>query len=208
MDAEAFHRRLSDYVDGELSDGDTMRVAQAIEENPAFAEAYRNMASLTRRLGELPELQPSAGFEFSLRSRILMEARKDQTTCRRVQTLLFPTVRRSILTGAIAAGLALGVSALLTDSAVVDAASDLPISGVETLLEPEMAVRVYGAVNRPVATVPVESVDRGALRQLSQAESYALSRRLYRTRDFSRPSAKGAFASPPQGAARRVPVSF
>lgn len=208
MDAEAFHRRLSDYVDGELSDGDTMRMAEAIEENPAFAEAYRRMASLTRRLSELPELQPSAGFEFALRSRILMEGRKDQTTRRRVQTLLFPTVRRSILTGAIAAALALGVSALLTDSTVVDVLSDISGSDVEALLEPEMAVRVYGAASRPMVTVPVEPVDRGALRQLSQAESYALSRRLYRTQNFARPNATAALAPPPQGAAHRVPVSF
>lgn len=207
MDAEAFHRRLSDYVDGELSDGDSMRVAQGIEENPAFAEAYHRMVSITQRLGELPELQPSVGFEFALRSRILIEANKEQTPRRRVQALLFPTVRRSILTGAIAAALALGVSALLTDSTRVEVASGASEADVETLLDPEMAVGVYGA-NRPVATVPAEPVDRGALRQLSQAESYALSRRLYRTRNFARPRAKGALAPAPQGAARRVPVSF
>ena len=207
MDSEAFYRRLSDYVDGELSDGDSMRVAQAIDENPAFAEAYHDIVSITQTLGELPELQPSAGFEFALRSRILLEANREQTARRRVQTLLFPTVRRSILTGAIAAALALGVS-LLTNPVEVEVASGAFEADVETLLEPEMAVRVYGAMNRPMATVPAEPVDRGALRQLSQAESYALSRRLYRTQNFARPSAKSALAPTPQGAARRVPVSF
>ena len=106
MDAEAFHRRLSDYIDGELPDGDAMRMAQAIEEHAEFAEAYHSMSSLTRKLGELPELQPSAGFEFALRSRILTEANREQTARRRVQSLLFPTGRRSLLTGAIAAALA------------------------------------------------------------------------------------------------------
>ena len=205
MDAEAFHRRLSDYIDGELPDGDAMRMAQAIEEHAEFAEAYHSMSSLTRRLGELPELQPSAGFEFALRSRILTEANREQTARRRVQSLLFPTVRRSLLTGAIAAALALAVSGLLTDTPTAEVATDSPET--ETLLAPEMAVRVYGAMNRPMATVPAEPVDRGALRQLSQAESYALSRRLYRRRSL-RPATKGVVAPSPQGAARRVPVSF
>ncbi len=206
MDAEAFHRRLSDYVDGELSDGDTVRMAQAIEENPAFAEAYRTMTSLRRKLSELPEIRPSAGFEFALRSRILTEANKEQTARRRVRALLFPTARRGLLTGAVAAALALGVSSLFTDSTDIQVAADPSATETEVLLEPEMAVRIYGAMNRPMATVPAEPVDRGALRQLSQAESYALSRRLYRTRSVSRNTT--AFPPPPRGAVRRVPVSF
>ena len=79
-------------------------------------------------------------------------------------------------------------------------------------LDPAQAIRYYGAMNERVATVPAQPVDRGALKQLSQKESFALSRRLYRTRTDS-PLSK--LATDPRtrpvvqrGKARPVHVSF
>lgn len=179
MTVENFSDKLSAYIDGELAEADRAEMARMIEEIPACAAMYENMVVLQERLSDLPELKPSAEFEFGLRSRILLEAANETRVRHKVKQVLFPTVGRSVLSGAVAAMLALGVSVLLQSDPEPAATASVPA------LDPVEAVRVYGAMNDRVATVPAQPVDRGALKQLSQEESFALSRRLYRARTDS-----------------------
>ena len=73
--------------------------------------------------------------------------------------------------------------------------------------DPAQAVQLQGA-----GQVPAQPVDNGALKQLSQEESFALSRRLYRTRSDS-PSSQSITLPrtrpvSQRGQAKPVPVSF
>lgn len=217
MTVDSFSDKLSAYIDGELPEADRVEMAEMISEIPACSAMYENMVMLQDRLGNLPELQPSAEFEFGLRSQILLEAAKETRMRHKVKQVLFPTVGRSILSGAVAAMLAMGVSVLLQGEPTVDVSAArvpggpaLTPAGAE--LDPAETIQYYGAVNARSATVPVQQVDRGALKQLSEQESYALSRRLYRARTDSplSRSTTDPRTRPvvQQGKARPVPVSF
>jgi predicted anti-sigma-YlaC factor YlaD len=218
MTVDSFSNKLSAYIDGELPEADRAEMERMITDLPVCSAMYDNMATLQERLGDLPELQPSAEFEFGLRSQILLEAARESQMRYRVKQVLFPTAGRSILSGAIAAMLAVGVAVLLqgepedaVSAAHVVPGTDLvPASGE---LDPAQTIRYYDALTgRVAATVPVQPVDRGALKQLSEQESFALSRRLYRARTDSplSNSVMEARTRPvvQQGKARPVPVSF
>jgi anti-sigma factor RsiW len=217
MTVDSFSDKLSAYIDGELPEADRAEIEEMISEIPACSAMFENMMILQERLGNLPELQPSAEFEFGLRSQILLEAAKETHLRHKVKQVLFPTVGRSILSGAVAAMLAMGVTVLLqgdpkndVSASRVPAEAELVPAGAQ--LDPAQTIQYYGAVNARSATVPAQSVDRGALKQLSEQESYALARRLYRARTDS-PLSKSTtdLRTRPvvqQGKARPVPVSF
>jgi anti-sigma factor RsiW len=210
MTVDSFSDKLSAYIDGELPEADRAEMEEMISEIPACSAMFENMMILQERLGNLPELQPSAEFEFGLRSQILLEAAKETHLRHKVKQVLFPTVGRSILSGAVAAMLAMGVTVLLQGDPKNDVSASRVPAGAQ--LDPAQTIQYYGAVNARSATVPTQSVDRGALKRLSEQESYALARRLYRARTDS-PLSKSTtdLRTRPvvqQGKARPVPVSF
>jgi anti-sigma factor RsiW len=212
MTVDSFSDKLSAYIDGELPEADRVEMEQMISESPACSAMYENMVVLQERLNNLPKLAPSAEFEFGLRSQILLEAANETRMRNKVKQALFPTVGRSVLSGAVAAMLALGVSFLLEGEPSGDVATQT--KGSETELattgsqpDPAQAVQLQGA-----GQVPAQPVDNGALKQLSQEESFALSRRLYRTRSDS-PSSQSITLPrtrpvSQRGQAKPVPVSF
>ena len=215
MTVESFSDKLSAYIDGELPESDRVVIEKMISESPACSAMYENMVLLQDRLGNLPRMHPSAEFEFGLRSRILLEAANETRMRHKIKRVLFPTVGRSFLSGAVAAMLALGVSVLLQGDPLEDVTVSqtletvvLPVSD----LDQSKAVQFHGAMNESVATVLTQSLGRGALKQLSREESFALSRRLYRTRTDS--PASSDLRQPrtlpvvQRGQAKRVPVSF
>jgi anti-sigma factor RsiW len=215
MTVDSFSDKLSAYIDGELPEADRVEMEKMISEIPECSAMHENMVLLQERLGNLPEFQPSVEFEFGLRSQILLEAAKETRMRHKVKQILFPTAGRSVLSGAVAATLAMGVSVLLQGEPKGDiTASQVAPSVSEqvTPLDPAQAIRYYGAMNERVAIVPAQPVDRGALKQLSHQESFALSRRLYQSR---RDSPLSRSATNPrtrpvvqQGKARPVHVSF
>ena len=217
MTVDSFSEKLSAYIDGELPEANRVEMEQMIAESPACSAMYENMVALQERLGNLPEVQPSAEFEFELRSRILMEAANETRMRNKVKQALCPTVGRSVLTGAVAAMLALGVSVFLDrepEQTITASETTQPIELVtpDAPLDPAQAVQYYGAMNERVAPLPAEPLDRGALRQLSKEESFALSRRLYRARTdlpasrlLTQPRTRPVVQ---RGEAKRVPVSF
>jgi anti-sigma factor RsiW len=199
MTVDSFSDKLSAYIDGDLPEADRAEMEEMISEFPACSAMFKNMMILQERLGNLPELQPSAEFEFGLRSQILLEAAKETLLRHKVKQVFFPTVGRSILSGAVAAMLVIGVTVLLQG----DLKNDVSASRVPAEAE---------LVPAGAQLDPALSVDRGALKQLSKQESYALSRRLYRARTDSPLS--NSTTNPrtrpvvQQGKARPVPVSF
>lgn len=212
MTVESFSDKLSAFIDGELPEADRAEMEQMIEESPVCSAMYENMVTLQERLGNLPELAPSAEFEFGLRSQILLEAANEMRMRNKVKQALFPTVGRSILSGAVAAMLALGVSVLLEGEPQEMTASESTVPSVEVADAPIVPVKSYGAVDERVLTVPAQPVDHGALKQLSQEESFALSRRLYRARSDS-PTSRSMLEPRTRPVAQRgqprpVPVSF
>jgi hypothetical protein len=133
MTVDSFSDKLSAYIDGELPEADRVEMENMIAEIPACSAMYENMVLLQERLGDLPEFQPSAEFEFGLRSQLLLEAAKETRLRHKVKQVLFPTVGRSVLSGAIAATLAMGVSILLQGEPVGDVtASQVAPSGIES----------------------------------------------------------------------------
>jgi negative regulator of sigma E activity len=188
MTVDSFSDKLSAYIDGELPDADRVEMEKMISEIPECLALHENMILLQERLGNLPEFQPSAEFEFGLRSQILLEAAKEMRVPYRVKQIFFRTTGRSVLSGAIAAMLAMGVSVLLQGEPKGDVtASQVSPAGIEQVapLDAAQAIQFYDAMNERVATVPTQPVDRGALKQLSQQESYVLSRQLYQARTDS-----------------------
>ena len=206
MTVDSFSDKLSAYIDGELPEADRVEMERMISESPSCSAMYEKMVMLRERLGNLPELQPSAEFEFGLRSQILMAAANEMRMRHKVKQVLFPTVGRSVLSGAIAAMLAMGVSVLLQGEPENDVtASQAVPPGIE--LVPSDVSIDPGVMNERVATVRAQPVDRGALKQLSKEESFALSRRLYQARADS--PASRFITQPrtrPAGQARPVPV--
>jgi anti-sigma factor RsiW len=206
MTVDSFSDKLSAYIDGELPEADRVEMERMISESPSCSAMYEDMVMLRERLGNLPELQPSAEFEFGLRSQILMAAANEMRMRHKVKQVLFPTVGRSVLSGAIAAMLAMGVSVLLQGEPENDVTASQAVSPGTELVPLDVSLDP-GVMNERVATVP--PVDRGALKQLSKEESFALSRRLYQARADS--PASRFITQPrtrPAGQARPVPVSF
>ena len=193
MTFDSFSDKLSAYIDGELLESDRDEMEKMISEIPECLALHENMILLQERLSNLPELRPSAEFEFGLRSQILLETAKETWFPHRVKQIFFRTAGRSVLSGAIAATLAMGVSVLLQG----EPKGDVTASQVAPL-DPTQAIQDSGAMNERVGTVspfaqfpvpfdpfPEFQVDRGALKRLTQQESYALSRRLYQVRTDS-----------------------
>jgi len=204
MTVDSFSDKLSAYIDGELPEADRVEMERMISESPSCSAMYEDMVMLRERLGNLPELQPSAEFEFGLRSQILMAAATEMRMRHKVKQVLFPTVGRSVLSGAIAAMLAMGVSVLLQGEPENDVTASQAVSPGTELVPLDVSLDP-GVMNERVATVP--PVDRGALKQLSKEESFALSRRLYQARADS--PASRFITQPrtrPAGQARPVPV--
>ena len=215
MTVDSFSDKLSAYIDGELLEADRVEMEKMISEIPECLALYENMILLQERLSNLPEFQPSAEFEFGLRSQILLEAAKETRVPHRVKQIFFRNAGRSVVSGAIAATFAMGVSVLLQGEPKGDVtASQVVPAGIEQVapLDPARAIQYYGAMNERVATVFPQLLDRGALKQLSQQESYALSRRLYQARrdsPLSRPATDPRTRPVVQrGKARPVNVSF
>jgi len=123
------------------------------------------MKAIKKRLSNLPQAQPSAGFNFALRSHLLMEVAKEDQLGHRVRRVFFGSTVRTITTLAAAIVLGLGLANMaqdpMTSGSVVQTASE----DVEFPLTPAQ---------------PALAVDhQGALERLSQ-QSHRLDGKLYR----------------------------
>ena len=180
MKCNEFSDRISAYLEDELG-GDSRT---AMEEHSVAcvvcAQRLSRTQALTERLGALPRSQPSAGFDFALRSRLLMEASREGRLADRLEAFFRPALPRFALAGAAAALVLLGAASVLMDGDHVPR----PVPVAQT-------IRVRDAVAQG-GTV----IERGALKlKALSAESYPVSGRYYRDREDSL-----------RAAARRLPV--
>ena len=152
-----------------------------------------NIGKLTERLSRLPKLEPSAGFQFALRSHLLMDEAKTDGLRNRVRRVFFPSVQRTVLSAAAVVILGLGLATVLDESGgVIEQAGGPQDSQVTSKNDPVVTVDHRSALKR----VPGEGSYRLSSRHLSdqiQPDSTKL----------AQPDAKR-----PDDGIRRVIVSF
>ena len=184
MDCNDFSKKVSDYIDGELGERTHGRVERHAADCPLCAKLLRNLQALVKQLSQLPRMQPSAGFDFALRSRLLMETTKEAQLGRKVQRFLFPTLPRTFASAAAILLLALGIT--------------LGWRGHTDRLGNEISQ----------SSLPA-AIDQGALKSLSHEESYTISSKFYRAQeDSAQTPAKPVRPDRQTAPAHRVMVRF
>lgn len=165
MTYEAFEEKISAYLDGELNaveHAEMERKASTCEECRIL---LKDMMALKERLARLPQEQPSAGFNFALRSHLLMEVAKEDQMSYRVRRVFFGSAVRTIATLAAAVVLGLGLTDVIQDQT-------MPTPNLQTAMD---------QVEFPLTPAQVAPMidHRGALERLSQ-QSHRLDGKLYR----------------------------
>ena len=197
MTYKEFEARVSQYIDGELNSVQKADMDRKAAECPRCKLLLDGVQTVADRLSQLPEVQPSAEFNFALRSHLLMELSDEQRPLRRVRRALFGSAIRTITTMAAAMVLGLGLAGLIPDNTPV---SQAVVTDAEFHMLP-------GEIMVPNHL--------GALERLSQ-QSHRLDSRLYREISDSIANMDTMRSYPPrktpwlydQQEAKPVPVSF
>jgi|GEM_PF-3195740 anti-sigma factor RsiW len=167
MNCSAFKNRISEYIDGEAKPGLRTHMERHVENCADCAELMRDMVGVTDRLSRLPRLQPSAGFDFALRTRLSMEMTRGERRWDRLRSAIRPSFPRTVYAAAAAV--------------VIAAGSVLFVGTDSTIPTPFLAADSVDIRPLPPVEVAAVSVERGALKRLSEEESYTLSERHFRT---------------------------
>ena len=197
MTYKAFEARVSQYIDGELNAVQKADMDRKAAECPKCRALLSGVQTVADRLSQLPEVQPSAEFNFALRSHLLMELSDEQRPVRRVRRALFGSTLRTITTMAAAVVLGLGLAGLRPHDAPV---SQIVVTDTEFHLLPSETITPNHL---------------GALERLSQ-QSHRLDSRLYRDISDSISNMDTMRSYPPrktpwlydQHEAKPIPVSF
>jgi len=152
MTAKEFENRVSAYLDGELSPVEMATMEQKAAECEQCRVLLAAVDDLTDRLGQLSQVQPSAEFNFALRSHLLMEVANEKQPLNKVKRVMFSTVTRKVATLAAAVVLGLGLTQMISQD--------------ETIPAPQVAVEEF----RLESGKAVSGVDIGAL-ELEQTYS-------------------------------------
>lgn len=113
MTVNEFEARVSAYLDGELSPVEMATMDQKAAECEHCRALLADVDDLTERLGQLSEVQPSAEFNFALRSHLLMEVANEKQTMYKVKRVMFSSATRKITTLAAAIVLGLGLTQMI-----------------------------------------------------------------------------------------------
>jgi anti-sigma factor RsiW len=165
MTYEAFEEKISAYLDEELNaveHAEMERKAVACEDCRAL---LKDMKALKERLARLPQAQPSAGFNFALRSHLLLEVAKEKQIGHRVRRVFFGSAVRTISTLAAAVVLSLGLTDVVKNQMVSTPHIQTAMDDVEFPLTPAQVAPMID--------------HQGALERLSQ-QSHRLDGKLYR----------------------------
>ncbi|OGG45883.1 MAG: hypothetical protein A3F84_17165 [Candidatus Handelsmanbacteria bacterium RIFCSPLOWO2_12_FULL_64_10] len=85
-----------------------------LKECPGCVEALNGVRRMRGRLGRLEQVRPSPDFTFAVRGKLLMEAaRSRRGLTARITTWLFPTVPRTMLAGAFAVVVVVGLALIV-----------------------------------------------------------------------------------------------
>ena len=112
MTYEAFEEKISAYLDDELSPIARTEMERKAAECEDCRVLLKDMKALKERLTRLPQAQPSAGFNFELRSHLLMAVAKENQMSHRVRRVFFGSTMRTITTLAAAVILGLGLTSI------------------------------------------------------------------------------------------------
>ena len=196
MTVTEFEARVSAYVDGELNPVEMAEMDRKAAECVHCRTVLADVQELTERMAQLPEVRPSAEFDFTLRSHLAMAMAKEKRLLHKARRAMFSSVSRKITTLAAALVIGLGLTQVVFYG--------------DTTPTPQVAVE------RPeIPLVPGEklpSVDVGALEleRLSKA-SYSLDSRHYR--DSARVDSASRLKQRPSDMrdlrdVKQVPVSY
>lgn len=163
MTYEVFEEKVSAYIDGELNAIEKAEMERKASECEDCRALLKDMKALQKRLKGLPQEQPSAGFNFELRSHLLMEVAKESQTGHRIRQAFFGSTGRRIATLAAAVILGLGLTQVVPEQIMSE-----PV--VQTVAE---------EAEFPLTPGQVAIDHRGALERLSQ-DSRRLDGKLYR----------------------------
>lgn len=165
MTYETFEDKISAYLDDELNHVDRLEMERKASECEKSRALLKDMKAIKKRLSNLPQAQPSAGFNFALRSHLLMEVAKEDQLGHRVRRAFFGSTVRTISTLAAAIVLGLGLANMAQDQVGSVSVAQTASEDVEFPLTPAQ---------------PALAVDhQGALERLSQ-QSHRLDGKLYR----------------------------
>ena len=194
MTCDEFSERVSEYVEAEIGGGGRTAMERHAAECAQCAQLLKHTQALTERLARLPRVRPSAGFDFALRSRLLLELAEEGQWWRRLQDLLFPSMPRALLAGAAVALVILGIAAVLNETPTWQAPQG------DSAQEGELYPQPHPTTPDGVA---------GALKLLSKEESYTISGKLYQAQPDT--SKSPIYRSKPDRLSqdvRQMPVRF
>lgn len=163
MTYEEFEAQISAYVEGELNSIEKTAMDHKAAECEKCRVLLDGVQGLTERLGQLPQEQPSAEFQFALRSHLLMEVANEQRMLHRARRVFFGSAMRTVSTMAAAVIFGLGLTSMIPQTPELPAITQAVVKDVEFNLVPGQ-------------TAPNH---QGALERLSQ-KSYRLDSQLYR----------------------------
>ncbi len=162
-----FAARLSAYLENEVAGAKRAHMDRHVEECPTCACSLEGVRNLTQRLARMSRVPPSAGFDFALRSRLMMEAAQKTSFWNRLPDVFFPTLPRAFASGVAVVLMALGMTTALDEAPATRAVT---------------TDRVHQLTVVAPAFSPFPAADRqGALKRLSQKTSYPISEQVSRT---------------------------
>jgi anti-sigma factor RsiW len=169
MKCHEFDERISAYLEEELGADTRAEMEGHAAVCTTCAQRLSQTRALTERLGRLRPARPSAGFDFALRSRLLMEVSRENRWGARLEALFRPALPRFALAGATAALILLGAASVLMEEEQIPGHA------------PAVAAVATQGVAPPARTATSGVTERGALKlKALSAESYPVSGRYYR----------------------------
>ena len=159
-----FAARLSAYIEGDVAGAKRTQMDLHVDECPICASSLEGVRNLTRRLARMSRVRPSAGFDFALRSRLMMEAARKTSVWNRLPDLLFPTVPRALASAAAVVLMALGMTTALdempeTRGATTDRVHQMTL--VAPAFSPFPAADRRGALKMLPQKAPITTSEKG-----------------------------------------------
>jgi anti-sigma factor RsiW len=166
-----FQDRISKFLENEVTERERVQMDQHTSGCPDCEASLEEVRLMAGRLSRLTRVQPSVGFDFALRSRLLLEAAESVPLLRRLQELFTPAFPKLVWSVATVAILAIAATLFLEDQ------------GGKNLAQRDSVKQL--TIVAPPAAQSFAKDRQGALRRLSQEASYPISQRLYSSRSDS-----------------------
>ena len=161
-----FAARLSAYLEDEVASAKKTQMDRHLEECSTCANSLEGVRNLTGRLARMSRVRPSAGFDFALRSRLMMEAAQKTSFWNRLPDVFVPTMPRALATAAAVVLIALGMTTGLDEAPTTRAVATDRVHQM-TLVAPASS------------TLPSADL-RGALKMLPRETSHPIMQQAYR----------------------------